>query len=59
MLAPSLSLKNPLIRSILSEHRLSTPAIAAAINRRTIKGSKLTVLRAIDEGLPTSNNSSF
>jgi hypothetical protein len=48
MFAPSLNLKNPFIRSIASEHKLSAPAIAAAINRRSIKGSKLTVLRAIE-----------
>jgi hypothetical protein len=53
------SWKNPFVRSIASEHKLSTPAIAAAINRRSIKGSKLTVLRAIDVGLSTSNNSSY
>jgi hypothetical protein len=50
--APSLSLKNPFVRSIASEHKLSTPARAAAINRRSIKGSKLTVLRAIEGQAP-------
>jgi hypothetical protein len=52
--APPLRLKNPFIRSIPSEHTTSTPAIAAAINRRSIKERKLSVLRAIDEGLPAS-----
>jgi hypothetical protein len=50
--APPLCLKNPFIRSIASEHKPSTPAIAAAINRRSIKERKLSVLRAIDEGSP-------
>ena len=57
--APSLCLKNLFVRSIASEHKLSIPAIAAATNRRSIKGSKLLLLRTIDAGLPTSNNSSY
>jgi hypothetical protein len=52
--APPLRLKNPFIRSIASEHKPSTPAMAAAINRRSIKERKLSVLHAIDEGLPAS-----
>jgi hypothetical protein len=52
--APPPRVKNPVIRSIASEHKLSTPAIAAAINRRSIKERNLSVSRAIDEGLPAS-----